>query len=120
MRTPIATAAALALLAATSCGASNESLEQRACPSGGTPLTYESFGAEFFDQWCNSCHSASSTNRNGAPPDVTFDTQAQIVGWKDRIYANAADDNTAMPLGPDGPDSATRHQLGDWLACGAP
>jgi hypothetical protein len=51
---------------------------------------------------------------------VTFDTQAEVITWKDRIYARAADDNTSMPLGPDGPDSTTRHQLGDWLACGAP
>jgi uncharacterized membrane protein len=112
--------AVLALLVLVACGASNESLDQRACPSGGTTLTYASFGAEFFGQWCESCHAASSANRNGAPPDVTFDTQAQIIAWKDRIYARAADDNTSMPLGPDGPDSATRQELGDWLACGAP
>jgi uncharacterized membrane protein len=111
--------AVLALLALVACGAANESLEQRACPSGGTTLTYQTFGAEFFAQWCESCHAASSTDRNGAPPNVTFDTQAQVVQWKDRIYARAADDNTSMPLGPDGPDSTTRHQLGDWLACGA-
>jgi len=112
--------AILALLALAACSAANESLDQRACPAGGTPLTYQNFGAGFFAQWCESCHAASSTNRNGAPPDVTFDTQAQIVQWKDRIYARAADDNTSMPLGPDGPDGTTRHQLGDWLACGAP
>jgi uncharacterized membrane protein len=117
MRSLLATLAALALLA---CGEANESLAQRACPSGGTSLTYQTFGAEFFAQWCDSCHAASSTNRSGAPPDVTFDTQAQVVQWKDRIYARAADDNTSMPLGPDGPDSDTRHRLGDWLACGAP
>jgi hypothetical protein len=101
------------------CGADNQSLAQRACPSGGTPLTYRSFGAPFFAQWCNSCHSASSPDRNGAPSDVTFDTLTEIVTWKDAIYANAADDNAAMPVGPDGPDSTTRRQLGDWLACGA-
>jgi len=112
--------AVFALLALVACGAANESLGQRSCPSGGTPLTYETFGAEFFGQWCESCHAASATNRNGAPPDVTFDTQAEVITWKDRIYARAADDNTSMPLGPDGPDSTTRHQLGDWLACGAP
>ena len=109
-----------AVALATACSAANESLSQRACPAGGTPLTYESFGAEFFAQWCESCHAASSTSRDGAPPDVTFDTQAEILQWKDRIYARAADDNTSMPLGPDGPDPATRHPLGDWLACGAP
>jgi len=120
MRAFVAVATVLALLALAACSASSESLEQRACPPGGTPLTYDDFGAEFFARWCESCHSASSTDRNGAPADVTFDTQAQIVAWKDRIYANAADDNTSMPLGPAGPDSETRHQLGDWLACGAP
>jgi uncharacterized membrane protein len=111
--------ASLVAIMLAACGASNESLAQRACPPGGTSLTYETFGAEFLGQWCESCHAASSTNRNGAPPDVTFDTQAQAAEWKDRIYARAADDNTSMPLGPYGPDSATRHQLGDWLACGA-
>jgi uncharacterized membrane protein len=109
-----------AVVLTTACSAANESLSQRACPAGGTPLTYENFGAEFFAQWCESCHAASSTNRNGAPPNVTFDTQAEVIQWKDRIYARAADDNTSMPLGPNGPDTTTRFQLGDWLACGAP
>ncbi|HEY8038941.1 MAG TPA: hypothetical protein VIF15_04075 [Polyangiaceae bacterium] len=52
-------------------------------------------------------------------PSLTFDTRDQVVAWKDRIFARAADDNTSMPLGPYGPDTGTRHQLGDWLACGA-
>ncbi len=123
MRAPRWSATALALgfpLALAACSDGGESLAQRACPDGGTPLTYENFGQPFFAQWCESCHAASSTNRNGAPPGITFDTHAQIISWKDDVFAQAADDNTAMPVGPGGPDGATRHQLGDWLACGAP
>ena len=56
--------------------------------------------------------------RQGTPEQAP--TQHQIQVHKDRIFARAADDNDSMPLGPHGPSGDERHQLGDWLACGAP
>lgn len=47
-------------------------------------------------------------------------TVEAIRGQADRIFINAAADNTFMPPGPDGPSPAEREQLADWLACGAP
>ena len=97
-----------------------DTIDQHPCPSGGTPLTYENFGQAFMNQWCEPCHAGSAPARNGAPPAYTFDTEPEVAHWKDRIFARAADDNTSMPPGPDGPPSDERHKLGDWLACGAP
>jgi uncharacterized membrane protein len=100
------------------CACNMETLDQRACPPDGTTLTYDDFGKPFLDEWCNTCHGAAASDRNGAPPNITFDTQDQAVEWKARIFALAADDNTSMPLGSNIPSSDDRHKLGDWLACG--
>jgi hypothetical protein len=104
------------------CACGPETLDQRACPPpdpSRAPLTYDDFGKPFLDQWCNTCHGSASSNRNGAPPNITFDTEDDVAHWKSRIFALAADDNTSMPLGSAIPSSDERHQLGDWLACGA-
>jgi uncharacterized membrane protein len=110
-------AAALALAAA---GCNVETLADYPCPPGGTTLTYGSFAQPFFVGYCNTCHSAPNGQRNGAPDDYVFDTQAEIVSHADRIFALAADTNTGMPPGPEGVPSAERVRLAEWLACGAP
>ena len=92
-----------------------ETIDRRACPPGGTKLTYESFGRDFFDVWCFRCHGAG----NGYS-SRSFVTLASIRDQKDRIYVNAAADNTSMPPGPDDPPAAEREKLAEWLACGAP
>ena len=106
--------------AALGCSSASESLDQRACPPGGTALTFESFGKPFFDTWCQRCHASNATTRDGAPGQYTFDTRDQAYRWRERIFARAADDNATMPLGPAGPASDDRRKLGDWLSCGAP
>jgi hypothetical protein len=58
--------------------------------------------------------------RNGAPSNLTFDNRDEVARWRDRIFDNAAADNTAMPPGPNDPPQAERDALADWLACGAP
>lgn len=118
---PLAIAASwvLAALAMSGC-ADIDTLDERYCPDAGTTHTYPSFGQPFFGQWCNSCHSASPGNRQGAPEDVRFDDVGQIRDWADRIYARAAAGNDSMPPGNDDPPRAVREQLAEWLACGAP
>jgi hypothetical protein len=92
----------------------------RACPDN-SPLTYQSFGQPFFSSWCTGCHSSalSADLRRGAPADVNFDTLAMIRAKLGVVFTMAGDDHTTMPPAG-GPPADLRHQLGDWLACGAP
>jgi hypothetical protein len=109
----------LALPALLAPGCDVLTLDQWPCPSGGTELTYDNFGQGFFGLYCNSCHSAPDGQRNGAPDDFRFDTQADVIAHKDRIFARSAATNDSMPPGPDPPPLAQRDGLADWLACGA-
>ena len=112
-------AAALALVLAA-CSIGGQTLEQHPCPDGGTMYTYDTFGAPFFGRYCDTCHARSSETRNGAPQNVNFDTRDDVIRWRDRIFDNAAADNTSMPPGPNDPPAVERAALADWLACGAP
>jgi uncharacterized membrane protein len=115
---PTALAAALAL-AAAGCP-KIVTIDEYPCPPGGTTLTYENFGAAFFAENCNGCHSADDANREGAPSNYVFDTQAAIQADAALIFARAAASNDAMPPGPDMIPDQERDDLADWLACGAP
>jgi mono/diheme cytochrome c family protein len=95
--------------------------DARPCPSGET-ATYESFGAAFFANYCQRCHSASKRDsaRNDAPPGLNFDDLPSIRNLAPRIWGQAGDSNTTMPAGAPKPSAEERVQLGAWLACGAP
>jgi hypothetical protein len=125
---PIRFACSIALvLGLTGCGEDDPPLEGNPtgtlCPTGVT-LTYESFGRNFFRAFCLKCHSQSSSDRNGAPGSVNFDTAEEIRAHSARIDELAGlgpdAENTAMP--PSGliPTDAERTRLSQWLACGAP
>jgi hypothetical protein len=90
-------------------------IEDHACPPGGTTLTYENFGAGFFQEYCVRCHGGA----NGYSSRAFLSVDA-IRAEKDRIFINAAGTNASMPPGPDGPTQTERDKLADWLACGAP
>jgi hypothetical protein len=94
------------------CGA--DELEDHACPPGNT-LTYETFGRGFFTVHCVSCHGGP----NGYS-SRSYTTVESIRADRERIFINAAGDNTTMPPGPDDPPVEARRKLADWLACGAP
>jgi uncharacterized membrane protein len=111
--------AALVLFATTASACAYETIDHHACPTGGTQLTYDNFGRHFMDTWCQPCHGSTSTNRQGAPGEFIFDTQAQVQHWAARIYVRSAGPNDSMPPGPTDPTPAERAQLADWLACGA-
>ncbi len=93
-------------------------IEGRDCPKS-SPLTYESFGAPFFLDYCTGCHSSKVADRRGAPIGVDFDSLVGIRSKLVKIYGRAADDHVTMPPAG-GPSADLRKQLGDWLACGAP
>lgn len=86
------------------------------CPDGST-LTYKTFGQSFFQTNCLACHGA------GGPESPKLDTLAAIKANADAIDRSAASGpngtNTYMPESGS-IDEATRKQLGEWLACGAP
>jgi hypothetical protein len=102
-----------ALLAAACSGA--DEIGDHPCPPEGTPLTYENFGKPFFDRYCVHCHGGANAYSSRA-----FTTVEAIRSQRDRIFVNAAADNTSMPPGPEDPPAAEREQLAEWLACGAP
>jgi uncharacterized membrane protein len=102
------------------------------CPAGstlgyanGSAGTDGNFGKDFFGTYCTSCHSATSTNRNGAPGDQNFDTEAEIIEHASDIDSEAAAGpdatNTDMPeldsAVPMAPTTAERTKLGQFLAC---
>src|SRR5262245_54963777 len=102
MRRALALSAAIAVLALS--GACDfASIEDYSCPPGGTKLTYDNFGRAFFAGNCNTCHSAETGDRKGAPENYAFDTLALIRKHKERIFARSAAQNDSMPPGPDDP-----------------
>jgi hypothetical protein len=93
----------------------------RPCPSAST-LTYDNFGASFFQSYCLRCHSRTKqgTDRNDAPATLNFDQLTDIQVQIERIWGQAGDSNVTMPAGPPKPSPDERARLGEWLACGAP
>ncbi len=92
-----------------------EDIADAACPPQGTAHTYESFGRNFVNRWCYTCHGDPSSYSSRS-----FATLDAVRANKDRIFANAAASNTSMPPGPDDPPRSERDALAEWLACGAP
>ncbi|MDP2315712.1 MAG: hypothetical protein Q8P41_22635 [Pseudomonadota bacterium] len=79
-------------------------------------VTYETFGAGFLRENCQSCHAATSPDRKDAPEDVVFDTVDQVWAISDRILARAAiDEPTMPPLGGTTADDRARLEI--WLTC---
>jgi hypothetical protein len=90
-------------------------IQDHPCPPGGTTLTYENFGEDFFQDYCVRCHGGP-----GGYSSHSFTTVDAIRADAARIFINAAGPNEFMPPGPDGPPQSARDDLADWLACGAP
>lgn len=120
LRYPVLAPALALLIAACSNGAPTGST----CPPSSAP-TYGSFAQQFMATYCTSCHSASSTNRHGAPGSQNYDTEQDLI-------KHAADIDEAAAKGPDAtntfmpelggtvtrkPTDAEREMLGQYLAC---
>lgn len=107
-------AAGVAMIAGAACSFGTP-ITAHPCPPGGTMLTYENFGQQFFATWCVTCHGGPNSYSSRS-----FTSVDEIRADADRIFINAAGDNTSMPPGPDDPPLDQRDELADWLACGAP
>lgn len=79
-------------------------------------VTWSSWGEGFVSQNCQSCHRSTTTDRRGAPEEVTFDTEDSALSHADRILARAAGEAPTMP--PSGGVSEDdRYLLEVWLTC---
>jgi len=62
---------------------------------------------------CTACHSATSANRNGAPPAVNFDSAADIDTHEARIRDRAINLKTMPPAPPTGSGPLAAGQISD-------
>jgi uncharacterized membrane protein len=96
------------------CSSGGDSLGSASCPTGGTKLTYESFGQPFVEKYCAGCHSGSK------PKDgLDLSTIESIRTHAGAMYEQAAA-SSAMPPEGTAPTDDERKQLGEWLGCDAP
>jgi hypothetical protein len=61
-------------------------------------VTWDSWAGGFFSTWCRSCHSSTTSERNGAPEGMDFDDEAMVATWASSIES-AVLDRQSMPLG---------------------
>lgn len=116
----------LLLLACTGAGDSAAAGDDTGLCADPPLVTYETFGAGFLTENCQTCHASTSPNRYGAPDTVVFDTVDDAWAQADRILARAVtavddDDDATDPMPPMGGSSADdRYLLEVWLTCGEP
>lgn len=79
-------------------------------------VTWDSWGRGFVTENCQSCHASTSSDRNGAPEGVVFDTEADVWDQAAMILAVATGDKPIMPpMG--GVHEDDRYLLEVWLTC---
>ncbi|MCA9653230.1 MAG: hypothetical protein H6712_31650 [Myxococcales bacterium] len=82
-------------------------------------ITYDTFGRGFLATYCDGCHGSDVVARQGAPPDVVFDSREGAADWADRILARSAPPDgspaTMPPVG--GVTAEDRDRLVVWLTC---
>jgi len=87
----------------------------------GAPVTtWDNFGAGFLKENCQPCHASTVAvdDRQLAPVDVTFDTEADVWPLAEQILLQATGDEPAMPP-RGGVTEDDRYRLEVWLTCGA-
>jgi uncharacterized membrane protein len=107
------------ILLLLACSGQKESVLDSGLCAAAPVETWANFGEAFVTQSCQSCHSSTQSNRQGAPEEVTFDTADQVWALSDRVLARAAAEPPTMP--PQGGTSEEdRERLRIWLSCGTP
>lgn len=80
-------------------------------------VTWASWGAGFFVTWCQSCHSAETPQRSGAPETINFDLPEEVADQSAAIRRSVLEDET-MPKGG-GLGETERVLLDVFLRCGS-
>lgn len=86
-------------------------------------VTWETFGAGFVTENCQTCHASTAPNRYDAPEEVTFDTVDRVWALRDRVLARVVeaveDEDTGTTLMPPmgGTSEDDRYLLEVWLSC---
>ena len=89
--------------------------DSSACDTAGPGVTWDGYTRGFFLTYCTACHSASATERYGAPEGVDFDTPTQVLAQAERVRARVIEAQT-MPLGG-GVPAEDLALLAEWLDC---
>ena len=79
-------------------------------------LTHQNFGAAFMVEHCQGCHSSYllEGERAGAPTNISFDTEADVVQWVDLIVREISTQRMP-PMG--GIAEAELQRSLEWLDC---
>ena len=108
----------LVAIAACTSGTATDSatpVQDSAC-AGAYPVTWSNWAEGFFLTYCRACHSAATSDRQGAPEGLDFDTLRQV-----RDQAAAVEDavlvGDRMPVGG-GVTEDDLILLQDFLDCG--
>jgi len=80
-------------------------------------VTWDNFGRGFTTQNCQACHASESVDRNGAPPDITFDSEEALLEHIDLVLDEATGDSPTMPP-QGGVEEDDRYRLEVMLRCG--
>ena len=84
-------------------------------------VTYDTFGRGFVATYCDGCHGSEvqGDTRQGAPPDVVFDSRDGAEMFADRILARAAPEDGSEPTMPPvgGVTDGDRDRVTVWLTC---
>ena len=84
-------------------------------------VTYDTFGRGFLATYCDGCHGSevAGDTRQGAPPEVVFDSREGAEMFADRILARAAPEDGSEPTMPPvgGVTDEDRDRVTVWLTC---
>jgi uncharacterized membrane protein len=67
-------------------------------PSEAFSVSWDNWAQGFFMTWCQSCHSKTAIDRHGAPSGVDFDTENDVITWRNRVQKRVIDEQS-MPIG---------------------
>lgn len=127
----------LFMFALAACGGDSPTPTGTECPSPDPmTLTYDNFGRDFMERYCNWCHDSSLTRsmRNGAPLYHDFDTLIGVLQVQNHVDEQAGSGPNATnhfmppsrcpstkggPLDKDcaQPTEEERKNLALWIAC---
>jgi len=108
--------ATMIALITAACGGVDEQPVDELCNDDAPLVSWETFGQGFVTTYCQGCHASTTPNRQGAPENVIFDTEADVLTSKDRVLATTASESPTMPPNG-GPSDADRAKLELWLTC---